>query len=145
MGLNALMTVNFTYRIPVITQHLHNIVPQATTSRDSIDPQLYAEMKPEVASLRLVETLYSSQAPGSIRSNIELAQTLQKNMNFIYPVRQYTSWSARRTLTPFRLIAWNGGKRHNLYRHPFVSDAHSNHRSFADSGNGNDRHQRLHA
>ena len=62
-------------------------------------------MKPKVATL--VETLYhfnTSQAPDSIRSNIELAQTLLKDMNFIYPVRQCPCWSARRILTSFHLM-----------------------------------------
>ena len=116
MGLNALMTVSTTHRFPItrpdLLGYLRNIVPQATTTRDSIDPRLYAEMKPKVATL--VETLYhfnTTQAPDSIRSNIGLAQKLLKDMNFIYPVRQYPSWSARRTLTPFRLIGSLGWRK----------------------------------
>lgn len=105
MGLNALMNVSSTHRFPITRPdflgYLHNIVPQATTTRTSIDPQLYAEMKPKVATL--VETLYhfnTSQAPDSIRFNVELTQTLLKDMNFIYPVRQCPSWSARNTTDP---------------------------------------------
>jgi len=69
----------------------------------SIDPQLYVELKPKVAML--VENLYhfsTSQARESISSNSKRARMLLRDMTFVYPE------------------AWDGGKRHNPYRHPII-------------------------
>lgn len=69
----------------------------------TVDPHLCAEMKPKVATL--VETLYhfnTSQAHDSIRFNVRLTQMLLKDMNFVYPE------------------TWDGGRRHNPYRHPII-------------------------
>ena len=52
-----------------------------------INVQLCIEMKPKI--MTLVEHHYhfnTSKAPESIGSNIKLAKTLLKDMNFIYPV-----------------------------------------------------------
>ena len=68
-----------------------------------IDAGLCAEMKPKVTTL--VEHRYhfsTSKAPGSIRSNAKLAETLLRDMNFIYPVRhRLCRTSAHGTLTLF--------------------------------------------
>ena len=49
-------------------------------------------MKPELTSI--VEHLYhfnASEAPESIRSNVNLAEMLLRDMTFIYPVRRRLS------------------------------------------------------
>ena len=57
------------------------------TSDGSIDVQLCVEMKPKIMTLVVHHYHFNtSKAPGSIRSNVELAKTLLRDMNFIYPV-----------------------------------------------------------
>ncbi|KAH9985001.1 hypothetical protein BJV77DRAFT_1162258 [Russula vinacea] len=58
--------------------------------------------------MTLVEHHYhlnTSKAPESIRSNVKLAKTLLRDMNFIHPE------------------ALDGGKRHRPYRHPIIQEA----------------------
>ena len=70
--------------------------PRATT----ISKQLGAKIKPTIAAL--VASMYdfrTSQAPASISHNALNAQELLKHLNFIYPVRFYSS-----TKHPSRIV-----------------------------------------
>jgi hypothetical protein len=105
-ALQFVKTVSDRTKSEMLGQRPVGLNPMLTTSDGGIDIRLCIEVKPKVTTL--VEHRYhfnTSKAPESIRSNVELAKMLLRDMNFIYPE------------------ARDGGKRHRPYRHPIIQEA----------------------
>ena len=103
MSFNTLLIVSSARtRINAATSRTFYVKSYRQSTGTNIDPRLFVEMKPKVATL--VETLYhfdTSQAYASIRSNAKLAETLLKDLNFVYPVRHSSPFGPKKT-DPFR-------------------------------------------
>ncbi|KAI0280059.1 hypothetical protein BGY98DRAFT_966330 [Russula aff. rugulosa BPL654] len=105
-ALGFVKTVSKRVQDEILGQRPMGLNSMLATTDGGIDLRLCAVMKPKVSTL--VEHLYqfkTSSAPESIRSNVELAKVLLKDMNFIYPE------------------ARDREKRYTPYSHPIIQQA----------------------
>ncbi|KAI0248434.1 hypothetical protein BJV78DRAFT_1284781 [Lactifluus subvellereus] len=104
---------------------IHGQSLAAALADTDINTRLRAEIKPRIATL--VESMYAfdrKQTHESISYNAQLAQTLLKDMNFVYPVRRTGSDRAtRKTLIRFRQQEIKDGIKSDRYRHPIIQEA----------------------